>query len=160
MYIVPEILLKMAFTHTVRRTPRLMGVFDTIWDLGNETDNVSTRSRYVKLHTNRHDFMATTTLLNCNLLDFSLSIDHLYIPDLILRLYIFSCLSHFLNPKWYQIHPLTLVFVLLCVWEPSWSWSCGRWIYNYLCNQCLSLLTFESHSWRGVIETTLYDKVC
>jgi len=22
--------------------------------------------------------------------------------------------------------------------EPSWSWSYGRWIYNYLCNQCLS----------------------
>lgn len=77
--------------HTVRSTSRLMGVFDTIWDLRNETDNVSTRSRYVKLHTNRHDFMATTTLLNCNLLDFSLLIDHLYIPDLILRLYIFSC---------------------------------------------------------------------
>jgi len=23
---------------------------------------------------------------------------------------------------------------------PSWSWSYGSWIYNYLCNQCLSLL--------------------
>jgi hypothetical protein len=23
---------------------------------------------------------------------------------------------------------------------PSWSWSCGSWIYNYLCNQCLSPL--------------------
>ena len=23
---------------------------------------------------------------------------------------------------------------------PSWSWSNGSWIYNYLCNQCLSLL--------------------
>jgi len=21
----------------------------------------------------------------------------------------------------------------------SWSWSYGNWIYNYLCNQCLSL---------------------
>jgi hypothetical protein len=21
---------------------------------------------------------------------------------------------------------------------PSWSWSYGSWIYNYLCNQCLS----------------------
>jgi len=25
-------------------------------------------------------------------------------------------------------------------WGPSWSWSYGRWIYNYICNQCLSLL--------------------
>jgi len=23
---------------------------------------------------------------------------------------------------------------------PSWSWSYGNWIYNYLCNQCLSPL--------------------
>jgi len=23
----------------------------------------------------------------------------------------------------------------------SWSWSCGSWINNYLCNQCLSPLT-------------------
>jgi hypothetical protein len=23
---------------------------------------------------------------------------------------------------------------------PSWSWSYGSWIYNYLCNQCLSTL--------------------
>jgi len=22
----------------------------------------------------------------------------------------------------------------------SWSWSYGNWIYNYLCNQCLSPL--------------------
>ena len=24
---------------------------------------------------------------------------------------------------------------------PLWSWSYGSWIYNYLCNQCLSPLT-------------------
>jgi hypothetical protein len=24
--------------------------------------------------------------------------------------------------------------------EPSWLWSYGSWIYNYLCNQCLSPL--------------------
>jgi len=24
---------------------------------------------------------------------------------------------------------------------PPWSWSYGSLIYNYLCNQCLSLLT-------------------
>jgi hypothetical protein len=45
---------------------------------------------------------------------------------------------------------------------PSWSWSYGSWIYNYLCNQCLSPLTL----WiriplrRGVLNTTLCDKVC
>jgi len=24
--------------------------------------------------------------------------------------------------------------------NPSWSWSYGSWIYNYMCNQCLSQL--------------------
>jgi hypothetical protein len=30
----------------------------------------------------------------------------------------------------------------------SWSWSYGRWIYNYLCNHCLSPLTLwvRTHS--------------
>ena len=43
-----------------------------------------------------------------------------------------------------------------------WSWLYGNWIYNYLCNQCLSKLTL----WvlillrRGVLDTTLCDKVC
>ena len=28
----------------------------------------------------------------------------------------------------------------LSIWGLSWSWSYCRWIYNYLCNQCLSPL--------------------
>jgi hypothetical protein len=42
------------------------------------------------------------------------------------------------------------------------SWSYGSWIYNYLCNQCLLPLKL----WvriplrRGVLNTTLCDKVC
>jgi hypothetical protein len=37
------------------------------------------------------------------------------------------------------------------------------WIYNYLCSQCLSplkLWIWISHSWLGVLDTTLCDKVC
>ena len=36
------------------------------------------------------------------------------------------------------------------------------WIYNYLLDQCLSPLTFEfeTRTWRGVLDTTLCDKVC
>jgi hypothetical protein len=43
----------------------------------------------------------------------------------------------------------------------SCSWLYGCWIYNYLCNQCLSLLTL----WvriplrRGVLDTTYCDQV-
>ena len=41
-------------------------------------------------------------------------------------------------------------------------WSYGSWIYNYLCNQCISSL--KLWVWilirRGVLDTTLCDKVC
>jgi len=39
---------------------------------------------------------------------------------------------------------------------PSWSWSYGSWIYNYLCNRCLSPLSceLESRSWTDVLDTT------
>ena len=44
----------------------------------------------------------------------------------------------------------------------SWSWLCGSWIYNYLCNQCLSPLKLQV--WilcrQDVLHTTLCDKVC
>jgi len=34
-----------------------------------------------------------------------------------------------------------LVINFLTLYLGEWSWSCGSWIYNYLCNQCLSPLT-------------------
>jgi hypothetical protein len=30
------------------------------------------------------------------------------------------------------------IFLLYICFGPSWSWSHGSWIYNYLCNRCLS----------------------
>ena len=45
---------------------------------------------------------------------------------------------------------------------PSWAWSYGNWVYNYVGNQYISPLTL----WlrialrRGLIKTKLYDKVC
>jgi len=44
----------------------------------------------------------------------------------------------------------------------SWSWSYGSWIYNYICNQCLSpqtLWVWIPLRW-GVLDTTLCDKFC
>ena len=43
----------------------------------------------------------------------------------------------------------------------SWWWLYGNWIYNYLCNQCLSPLTLWVQipfMW-GELDTTLCDKV-
>ena len=44
----------------------------------------------------------------------------------------------------------------------SWSWSYGSWIYNNICNQCLSPLTLwvRISLRRGVLNTTLCNKVC
>jgi hypothetical protein len=42
---------------------------------------------------------------------------------------------------------------------PSWLWSYGNWIYNYLCNQCLSPVMWVRFSIRTRC-TTLCDQVC
>ena len=46
--------------------------------------------------------------------------------------------------------------------ESSWSWSYGSWIYNYLCNQCLSPITLWVRITfrRSVLDTTLCDQAC
>jgi hypothetical protein len=54
------------------------------------------------------------------------------------------------------------IFLIVSVnkWGPSWSF--GSWIYNYMCNQCLSPLKLWVQiqlRW-GVHDTTLCDKVC
>ena len=44
----------------------------------------------------------------------------------------------------------------------AWSWSYCSWIYNYLCNQCISPLTLWVRTplrW-GVFYTVLCDQVC
>jgi hypothetical protein len=44
----------------------------------------------------------------------------------------------------------------------SWSWSYGSWIYDSICNQCISPLKLwvRTPVRRGVPNTTLCDKVC
>jgi hypothetical protein len=60
-----------------------------------------------------------------------------------------SCIVHDLTGKKFSlIHCLLTLaddnFELLIYTKtfigPSWSWSYDSWIYNYLCNQCISLL--------------------
>ena len=50
-----------------------------------------------------------------------------------------------------------------CQWNnPSWSWSCSSWIYNYLCNKCLSSLPLGVRILlkQCVLDTTISHKVC
>ena len=43
---------------------------------------------------------------------------------------------------------------------PSWPWSYGSWIYNYICNQYISPLMLYVRISIRVRCTTLCDKVC
>jgi len=38
---------------------------------------------------------------------------------------------------------------------PPWSWSYGSWIYNYLCNQYLSLLKCTRCTWYNFMQQSL-----
>ena len=66
---------------------------------------------------------------------------------------------------WLLLNVQREVFKIYSGWEQvqglTWSWSYGSWIYNYLCNQCLSPLTWVQIWLRGgALNTTLSDKVC
>ena len=70
--------------------------------------------------------------------------------------------------KFFDIHYILLFFLETYMhlanihFMPSWTWSSGSWIYDYLCNLCLSPLKL----WvgiplrRGILDKTLCDKVC
>jgi hypothetical protein len=53
---------------------------------------------------------------------------------------------------------MTILYIFISV--PSWPWSFGSWIYNYLCNLCLSSLTLWVRIPLRARCTTLCDKVC
>jgi len=57
----------------------------------------------------------------------------------------------------FLVTPLTLT---QCFQGQSWPWSYGSWIYNYLCNQCLSPLMLWVRITIRARCTTLCDKVC
>ena len=64
----------------------------------------------------------------------------LYLPNMMLKI-------------WWNLGHITF-FTL----GPSWPWSYGSWIYNYICNQCLSPLMRVRISIKTRC-TTLCDKV-
>jgi len=65
------------------------------------------------------------------------------------------------NTNFFPLFNFLYLPIPIAKW-PSWLWSYGSWIYNYICNQCLSPLSL----WvriplrRGVFNATFCDKVC
>ena len=49
---------------------------------------------------------------------------------------------------------------IITIQSSSWPWSHGSWIYNYLCNQCISPLMLLVRIPIRTSCTTLCDKVC
>jgi len=52
-----------------------------------------------------------------------------------------------------------MIAIIYITW-PSWPWSYGSWIYNYLCNRCPSPLMLWLRLLPRARCTTLCDKVC
>ena len=101
--------------------------------------------------------MCTNSYLHFIMSEYRFAGELLYLTILVRRAYIL-----------YQ-SKITLVFLHL-LWilflsemgltRLSWSWSYGSWIYNYLCNWCLSPLMLWVRLSLRVRSTTLCDKVC
>ena len=53
-----------------------------------------------------------------------------------------------------------IVSIFFVITVRSWLWSNGSWIYNYLCNQCISPLMLRVRISIRERCTTLCDKVC
>jgi hypothetical protein len=72
----------------------------------------------------------------------------------------FEFWKHGRRDIWSDINMDDILTLHLFLVGPLWSWSHGSWIYNYLCNQCLSpLMLWVQISIRASC-TTLCDKVC
>ena len=65
-------------------------------------------------------------------------------PKVYIYIYVFNTFSG-----------VSIQYIYVCTTQgQSWPSTYGSWIYNYPCNQCLSLFM------EGVLDTTLSDKVC
>jgi hypothetical protein len=64
-------------------------------------------------------------------------------------------------PHFYACQSQDMDFQCYMLWSLMCEVRCS-WIYNYLCNQCLSLITLwlQIPLGRGVLDTTLCNKVC
>ena len=91
-------------------------------------------------------------------------------PTAMVVIFAASLVEMFSKGTWYEIWNADKVWIIMLLiinmcpyisYEgPSWPWSYGSWIYNYLCNQCLSPLMLWVRISTRVRCTTWCDKVC
>jgi hypothetical protein len=105
-----------------------------------------------KSYYNNQNLLTLIVLLLCWLLqNVEVTFIWIYIDGLV-------CFCFFL--VLWLLTPLSTIFQLYRDRAPSCPWSYGSWIYNYLCNQCLSPLKLCVRISIRARCTTLCDKVC
>jgi hypothetical protein len=72
----------------------------------------------------------------------------------------FHCFNSYISI--FNLYTRSWIFIVLAHLNNRESSSYGSWIYNYLCNKCLSPITLWVRiPFRGgVLDTTLHDKAC
>jgi hypothetical protein len=76
------------------------------------------------------------------------------------KFWLYKCISLFAAYIWYFLSRLWHLENYIVTKGAIMAVIIGSWIYNYLCNQCLSPLRFWIPLRQGVPDTTLCDKVC
>jgi hypothetical protein len=84
---------------------------------------------------------------HCSVDEKDMQISYLYYACIHIRLITCCWFNHYYRMTTFKI-------------ETSWPWSYGGWIYNYLCNRCLTPLMFWVQIPLNARGTTLCDKVC
>ena len=76
------------------------------------------------------------------------------------KFWLYKCISLFTAYIWYFLSRLWHLENYIVTKGAVMVVIIGSWIYNYICNQCLSPLRFWIPLRQGVPDTTLCDKVC
>ena len=108
-----------------------------------------------------HFFLICVKLLNIVIVTFLIQFCDIYL-DRKMASWHFFLTFHVKCPSLFFIPNKCHKIIIQSYKRAVWSWSYGSWIYNYLCNQCITtnVVSLKTHSWRGVLDITLCDKVC
>ena len=115
-------------------------VFSCTWLLSNSLDQSG--------HQQHHTTRSIEFLLDADF-GLPLNVEHRYTVD--------GSVRSLIMLNYFAIHNIMLNMYM----APTWSWSYGSWIYNYmyLCNQCLSPLKLwvRTQLRQNVLDTTLFN---
>jgi hypothetical protein len=131
------------------------------YDATDKNNNINSEGLDIHYHISSYQYTLSHLILSVYIItshpisihyhisSYQYTISHLILSDCLVCLIFITAII---------LYIYIIYIILPLIKGPSWSWSYGSWIFNYLCNQCLSPLKFKLHSWR-VLDTTLYDSL-